>query len=119
MARLPLSLKLYGLTGIPLLLGIVIAGLLVHRLDLAFSATDQILSQSARQQSIARDMRYTFKRQVQEWKDTLLRGHNPDDLKHYSESFHKQFKRTQELSAELQTLLADPKARELNTQFRL
>jgi Methyl-accepting chemotaxis protein (MCP) signalling domain len=118
MSRFTLSTKLYGLAGIPLVLGIVVAGLLVYRLELAFNATDQILSRSVRQQSIARDMRYTFKRQVQEWKDTLLRGHNPDDFKKYSNNFHMQFKHTQDLSAELQNELADPQVRELNTQFQ-
>jgi methyl-accepting chemotaxis protein len=118
MSRFSLSLKLYSLAAIPLLLGIVVSGILVFRLGLAFDATNQILSRSARQQSIARDMRYTFKRQVQEWKDTLLRGHNPDDFKKYSKNFHEQFKRTQELSATLQELLTDPQVRTDNTAFQ-
>ncbi|HKI98409.1 MAG TPA: methyl-accepting chemotaxis protein [bacterium] len=118
MSRITLSRKLYALAVIPLLLGFVVSGLLAYRLQIAYAGTDKILSQSVRQQSIARDMRYRFKRQVQEWKDTLLRGHNPEDFNKYSANFRKQFKLTQDLSAALQEQITDPKIRELNTQFQ-
>ncbi len=116
--RMKLSSKLYVVAGLPLLLGIVVTAILTYRLEMAFSATDQILSHSAHQQGIARDMRYTFKRQVQEWKDILLRGYSPEDLKNYTEKFREQFRHTLELSAALQAELADPQSQELNTSFR-
>ncbi|MFI5400001.1 MAG: methyl-accepting chemotaxis protein [SAR324 cluster bacterium] len=112
-----LSWKLYGLAGVPLMLGIVLAGLLIYRLEVAFDATDQLLSQSARQQGIARDMRYTFKRQVQEWKDTLLRGYNPEDLAHYTSAFREQFHATQALAQTLDKELRDPQVKDFNAQF--
>lgn len=118
MFRFSLTTKLYGLVAIPLVLGILSSALLIYRLEVSFNETSEILNESVRQQSIARDMRYAFKRQVQEWKDTLLRGHNPDDFKKYSTNFHTWFKKTEDLSASLQKLLTDPEARTLNSQFQ-
>ena len=35
------------------------------------------------------DTSLAFKKQVQEWKDILLRGYNPEDFKKHTEGFHK------------------------------
>jgi methyl-accepting chemotaxis protein len=118
MKKIGLAWKLYALASVPLLLAVVMTGLLTYRLELAFDATDLLLSHNARQLSVSRDMRYTFKRMVQEWKDALLRGSNPDDLAKYTMSFRKEFQATLDTSAAFDKELTNPLAREMNGNFQ-
>ncbi len=46
-----------------------------------------------------------FKKQVQEWKDTLLRGNNPEDFAKYSGNFKKEAAEVQRTGKELKDLL--------------
>jgi signal transduction histidine kinase/DNA-binding response OmpR family regulator len=50
---------------------------------------------------IAREAQVHFKRQVQEWKNVLLRGHNPDDHAKYWALFETEESKTQGLLADL------------------
>ena len=46
---------------------------------------------------IAREAQVHFKRQVQEWKNVLIRGHNPDDYAKYWSLFEAEESKTQAL----------------------
>jgi methyl-accepting chemotaxis protein/methyl-accepting chemotaxis protein-1 (serine sensor receptor) len=59
----------------------------------------------------------TFKKQVQEWKDVLLRGCEPSALKKYSGAFHKQENSVMQIASELGTALADDEAKAVLDQF--
>jgi methyl-accepting chemotaxis protein len=48
-----------------------------------------VLKSPVRQMEDARVVQLNFKKQVQEWKDILLRGHNPEDLAKYTKQFHE------------------------------
>lgn len=54
-----------------------------HEQEFAFEA-DQVLTQ---QKLLAKDVVVSFKKQVQEWKNILLRGHDKNDLERYKSQF--------------------------------
>jgi methyl-accepting chemotaxis protein len=58
-----------------------------------------------------------FKLQVQEWKDTLLRGKNPAQLDKYWSAFQTREKTVDKLSAELKTTLPEGESRTLIERF--
>ena len=58
-----------------------------------------------------------FKKQVQEWKDTLLRGSDATALQKYWSNFETQEKKVHEGMSELQLTIKDPEARKLTEQF--
>jgi methyl-accepting chemotaxis protein len=58
-----------------------------------------------------------FKKQVQEWKDTLLRGSDPQKLEKYWGQFLKQEEKIQTLGDQLQSHLTDQDAKDLVEQF--
>jgi methyl-accepting chemotaxis protein WspA len=100
-------------------LGVVIAAALSGLLMLWNSVNDfdHMTDVSVEQEHLMRDVTVTFKEQVQEWKDLLLRGKDPAALeKHWSEFSRKEVAVQTEGSKLLQAI-TDPKATELVTQF--
>jgi methyl-accepting chemotaxis protein len=55
----------------------------------------------------AKEARSEFKEQIQEWKNILLRGQNPDDFAKHLAAFNNQEKTVQAIVAELRGLLRD------------
>jgi len=58
-----------------------------------------------------------FKLQVQEWKDTLLRGKDPAQLDKYWSAFQRREKTVDKLTAELKTTLPEGESRTLIERF--
>jgi methyl-accepting chemotaxis protein len=58
-----------------------------------------------------------FKKQVQEWKDTLLRGYDPAMLEKHWGNFQQREQQVRESAQKLAGTVSDPKARELLQQF--
>ena len=64
--------------------------LLIVELKSETTRYNNILQGPVQDADAARRIQLDFKKQVQEWKDILLRGHNPDDLAKYTRQFHEQ-----------------------------
>jgi methyl-accepting chemotaxis protein len=62
-------------------------------------------------------MEAEFKKQVQEWKDTLLRGQNPENLAKYWGAFEQREKAVYSQGEALVRQTLDPQARDIVTQF--
>jgi methyl-accepting chemotaxis protein len=62
-------------------------------------------------------MEADFKKQVQEWKDTLLRGKKPEALNTYWTNFQKREGDVAREAEQLSHSIADPEAAQLVTQF--
>lgn len=78
---------------------------------------DSVLSTSVSDMDQARVIQVNFKKQVQEWKDILLRGHNPDDLAKYTKQFHEKEAAVRNGAQALAQTVHDDEARKLLVQF--
>ena len=99
------------------LIAIGTSGFLLYRLNSAARAYDQLFDQEIRNQTAVRLLQVGFKKQVQEWKDILLRGRDPNDLKEYTGNFHAQDREVTETALALQKTIEDPAARALLDRF--
>lgn len=78
---------------------------------------DGLLARQVRQAEEARVIQVSFKKQVQEWKDILLRGRAPDDLARYTRQFHDEEADVSRGAAALAAGMQDAESRDLLNQF--
>ena len=112
-----LQTKIYLLCAMALSLGVVAAIYLMFTLSSSASTYDALLQNQYRQADIARQMQVTFKKQVQAWKDTLLRGSDSDNLQKYSQEFHGDSGKVVELGSALESSVADAGTRTMIRDF--
>ena len=109
------KLVLVSGTGTALLLVAVFAG--YGTMWKSIQAFENQIKVDTVQERMVRTMQTDFKKQVQEWKDTLLRGSDPAALDKYWGNFEKQESRVHDLGVALARQASDPKARDLVDQF--
>ena len=112
-----LQTKIYLLCGMALGFGAVAAVYLMFTLSNTASNYDALLQNQYRQADSARQMQVTFKKQVQAWKDTLLRGQDAANLEKYSQEFHADSGKVNEIGTALKGSVTDAKARALVADF--
>jgi methyl-accepting chemotaxis protein len=78
---------------------------------------DQDVQARMENRRIAASIQLDFKNQVQEWKNVLLRGADPEAMAKYWGSFEAEERKVQEQARTLSGRLAEPKAKDLIVQF--
>jgi methyl-accepting chemotaxis protein len=108
-----LGLLFAGMIIVFVLLGVT----LLAQMKLVSNGYDAVLASPVRDIDAARVVQVNFKKEVQEWKDTLLRGHNPQDLAKYSKQFHQEEVEVRAGAVALSRTVEDEEAHKLLVQF--
>jgi len=112
-----LATQIWTIVGLSWLIGGGATGFLFYRLEHIAAAYEQLFNRETQQQDLSRQMQVGFKKQVQEWKDILMRGQDRAALKKYSDGFHADEAKVHDLATRLKNEVADPETRGLLTDF--
>jgi methyl-accepting chemotaxis protein len=96
---------------------VLLAVTLLVQMNLVSLGYNALLASPVRDIDAARVVQVNFKKEVQEWKDTLLRGYNPEDLAKYSRQFHEREAAVRDGAVALSQTVQDEEARKLLVQF--
>jgi signal transduction histidine kinase len=114
---LRIATKINALTGLGAVVALTGVWVLLDRTQVRNEAHEQALVSLMGQMDLARRTQVDFKKQVQEWKDILLRGYEQADLEKYRTQFLHQEHLVREDGEALSRLLEPPDARELLAEF--
>jgi methyl-accepting chemotaxis protein len=109
--------RIWGILTLALVVGVFAGGFLFLRLNTIVAAYERLFDQNVRDQDLSRVMQLTFKKEVQEWKDVLLRGRDPAALKKYSDGFHQDAQAVRGIGQRLKGSIDDEQASRLLDQF--
>src|SRR5262249_16606895 len=116
--KMKIASQLWWLVGFTWLVGTGAACFLMTRSQAIATKYDGLLEHEVRMQDAARQMQVKFKIQLQEWKDVLLRGSDPDSMKKYSKAFHDDEKAVGEMAAALKAQAPEGQIRDAMEQFQ-
>jgi methyl-accepting chemotaxis protein len=118
MFRFRVSTYIYLLLAGSLGLGVLSSVVLIRRCATLQANFAAIQAQEVQHALDARVIQVSFKKQVQEWKDILLRGDNPEDLEKYSKNFHDMATKVQSLTTTELEQVQDSEAKRILGDFR-
>jgi methyl-accepting chemotaxis protein-1 (serine sensor receptor) len=90
----------------------------IFQLDRAVRTYDRIIEGDFANNQATAEMQILFKTQVQEWKDTLLRGRDPQALARHWEAFQEKERQVDETAIRLMSALPEGEAKSLVTRFK-
>jgi methyl-accepting chemotaxis protein len=111
-----ITTKVWLLVTVALIASTGASAYLVSRLNALTAGYEDVLT-GVGQQDAARRMQVTFKKQVQAWKDILIRGSDPAALKKYTDEFHAQESKVREQAEALKQQASDSDVRALVEHF--
>ena len=114
---LGVATKINALTGLGAIVALIGITALLDRMQVRNAAHEQALVSLMGQMDLARQTQVDFKKQVQEWKDLLLRGYQPADLVKYRTQFLHQEQLVREDGEHLSRLLEPSDARTVLAEF--
>ena len=97
------SVKINGVVAGALCVGIAAASFALHRGATLEAGYNSLLANEVAEVETARQLQLTFKKQVQAWKDILLRGSDPASLEKYSNEFFSLEKKVDESASTLRS----------------
>jgi hypothetical protein len=112
-----LGTQIWIIVGLSWLVGGGSTGFLFYRLEHVVAAYEELFTRETQQQDSSRQMQVDFKKQVQEWKDILVRGQDPEALKKYTDGFHNDEAHVRELATRLKNEAPDMETRALLADF--
>ena len=102
-----LSKKLLSIISIAIAAALFVALIAITNINQGFNSYDQIFKSELTAERTALTLNIEFKRQVQEWKNVLIRGKDPKQLKKYWGKFKTQENKVQKISSDLILMLGN------------
>jgi methyl-accepting chemotaxis protein len=109
--------KISLLFGLSILIGAGVTGFLLYRISALTAAYDRILHDEIRQQARAREMQVAVTKQVQEWKNVLLRGYDPQELEQYRIAFRQEEMAVRQAAEDLRKTVTYPEVQAILDEF--
>ncbi len=109
--------KIWAVLTLSVVVGAASSGFLFLRLESVARAYEELFDKDVTNQDHARVMQVAFKKEVQEWKDLLLRGRAPDSRKQYADAFHKESGDVRAMAAKLKAGIVDAEAANMLDRF--